>query len=305
MHLLWVRNAQSPVRQIDLTPGRLFVLGLLMVVALALLNVMAGWLLEAVGWEGSSSATTKMSESQYERKLIELESQIAELNGRLRGLDATRQQIIQDQPGVIPMGSGTVPQLQTMPLPISEPTNTAPPANGVVSNGGQGGPMMSTSTPLSAISSFTARIHQLERATLDIQSRSLEVGQRLQNMNEWKAAMPSGYPLPYAAEITSPPGFRVDPFTGQSSWHAGTDYAAYAGTPILATGDGYVIRAEWDNDFGNVVEISHPGVGMVTRYAHADQIYVRPGQRVSRGEAIASVGSSGRSTNPHLHYEVR
>lgn len=105
--------------------------------------------------------------------------------------------------------------------------------------------------------------------------------------------------------MTSAPGFRMDPLTGQNSWHAGTDYGAYPGTPILATGDGYVVRADWDDEFGNVVEISHPGVNMVTRYAHAQEIYVKMGQRVSKGEAIASVGSTGRSTGPHLHYEVR
>jgi len=83
------------------------------------------------------------------------------------------------------------------------------------------------------------------------------------------------------------------------------DYGAYAGTPILATGDGYVIRADWDDEFGNVVEIAHPGVNMVTRYAHAQELYVKSGQRVAKGDAIASVGSTGRSTGPHLHYEVR
>lgn len=285
MQILFVRNAQSPVRQIEITPRRVLMLLAILTGLLFVLNIVASWLIEALGLQSESVTARTVSESQYERKLIELESQISEMNARLKGLDATKQLIIQDQPGQPAVGRPVVP-----------PTT--------VNGGGQGGPMLIMQRPAADLS-FTARLHQLELAALDLKSQSLQVGQQLQVLQEFQAASPTGYPLPYTAQITSQTGFRMDPLTGQSSWHAGTDYAAYPGTPILATGDGYVIRAEFDSEFGNVVEISHPGVNVVTRYAHAEQIYVKPGQRIARGEAIASVGSTGRSTGPHLHYEIR
>lgn len=282
MHILFVRDAKSPVLQVEVTPGRIMKWLCLGLILLAALNMLAGSLLEALGLDQSAEKQA-MSEAQYERKLTELEAQIGELNARLKLLDATKQLMIQEQPVLAPAGvAPRLPQTQ----------------------GGQGGPMLHAQKPSSDLS-FMTRLHQLEMAALDLKSQSQQVGQQLQIFQEFQAASPTGYPLPYAAQITSQPGFRVDPFTGQSSWHAGTDYAAYPGTPILATGDGYVIRAEFDQEFGYLVEIMHPGVNAVTRYAHAELIYVNPGQRVARGEAIASVGSTGRSTGPHLHYEIR
>jgi murein DD-endopeptidase MepM/ murein hydrolase activator NlpD len=294
MHILLVRDAQSPVRQIEVTPRRVVMSLLVVTFLLMVLNLGASWLLQALGLQSESvTAAQTLSESMYERKLIELESQIGELNARLKGLDATRQQIIQGQP------QNNNPET---PLPLAAPPGSAPQNPGHA--GGQGGPML-RAPGFSSDLSYLTRLHQLESAALDLQAHSQQVGQQLVALQAYQAATPTGYPLPYQAQMTSAPGFRMDPFTGQSSWHAGTDYAAYPGTPILSTGDGYVIRAEWDSEFGNLVEISHPGVNMVTRYAHADQLYVKPGQRVLRGEVIASVGSTGRSTGPHLHYEIR
>ncbi len=103
--------------------------------------------------------------------------------------------------------------------------------------------------------------------------------------------------------ISSRFGRRMDPFTGRTSTHRGIDYSARLGTPIFATADGVVSFAGKLVDFGWTVEVSH-GYGFVTRYAHCSKLLVRDGQRVKRGEVIARVGSSGRATATHLHYEV-
>jgi murein DD-endopeptidase MepM/ murein hydrolase activator NlpD len=95
----------------------------------------------------------------------------------------------------------------------------------------------------------------------------------------------------------------MDPFTGRTSWHHGVDYSARLGTPIYATADGVVSFAGKFYEFGWTVEITH-GNGFVTRYAHCSKLLVRKGKRVKRGDVIARVGSSGRSTATHLHYEV-
>ncbi len=104
--------------------------------------------------------------------------------------------------------------------------------------------------------------------------------------------------------FTSPFGVRVDPFNHTASMHPGIDMAAPTGTPVYATADGVVGRAEWAGGYGNLVQLEH-GKGLETRYGHLSQILVHDGQHVRRGDLIALVGSTGRSTGSHLHYEVR
>lgn len=104
--------------------------------------------------------------------------------------------------------------------------------------------------------------------------------------------------------FTSAYGVRSDPFQGSAAMHAGIDLASPTGTPIYATADGVVDRAEWFGGYGNMVQIEH-GKGIATRYGHMSKIAAREGERVKRGDLIGYVGSTGRSTGSHLHYEVR
>lgn len=98
-------------------------------------------------------------------------------------------------------------------------------------------------------------------------------------------------------------GFRTDPFTGNPALHTGLDYPADVGTPVMAAAGGVVISADQHAAYGNTVEIDH-GRGLMTRYAHNSRILVKAGDLVKRGQAIAEVGNTGRSTGPHLHFEV-
>lgn len=99
-------------------------------------------------------------------------------------------------------------------------------------------------------------------------------------------------------------GVRRDPIYGSSKFHAGLDFAAKTGTPVFATADGVVTEAGRQSGYGNCIDISH-GYNYLTRYAHLSEVLVKPGQEVKRGEMIGKVGSTGKSTGPHLHYEVR
>ena len=105
---------------------------------------------------------------------------------------------------------------------------------------------------------------------------------------------------PAAGYVSSPYGLRF----GGTEFHQGIDIAADMGTPIVATADGIVTAAGWNGGYGNMVDVDHGG-GIVTRYGHASAVAVTPGQTVRRGQVIAYVGSTGYSTGPHLHYEVR
>jgi murein DD-endopeptidase MepM/ murein hydrolase activator NlpD len=117
------------------------------------------------------------------------------------------------------------------------------------------------------------------------------------------ASVPSQKPL-IVFHYTSPFGVRIDPFNHTASMHPGLDMAAPTGTPVYATADGTISRAERAGGYGNLVQIEH-GKSLETRYGHLSQILVHDGQHVHCGDLIALVGSTGRSTGSHLHYEVR
>lgn len=116
-------------------------------------------------------------------------------------------------------------------------------------------------------------------------------------------AIPSGKPVG-DFKFTSGYGVRSDPFRSGAAMHAGIDLAGPIGTPIYATADGVVSFAGWWYGYGNLIEVAH-GKAIETRYGHLSKIFVKPNTRVKRGELIGLMGSTGRSTGSHLHYEVR
>uniref|UniRef100_UPI0035CAACAC M23 family metallopeptidase n=1 Tax=uncultured Sphingomonas sp. TaxID=158754 RepID=UPI0035CAACAC len=138
----------------------------------------------------------------------------------------------------------------------------------------------------------------------DTQFRSLFMTwKKLDTLQQGVIAIPSAQPVAHLA-YTSNYGIRTDPFRGTAAMHAGVDIPGPVGTPVYATADGFVDRAEKAGGYGNMVELDH-GKGIQTRYGHLSKILVEAGTRVHRGQLIALMGSTGRSTGPHLHYEVR
>ncbi|MBQ9659686.1 MAG: M23 family metallopeptidase [Bacteroidales bacterium] len=141
-----------------------------------------------------------------------------------------------------------------------------------------------------------------------IQDKALdEVGMLAQEAGDMLTSVPNVPPLvpdPKKVHLSSGFGYRTDPVYGGVENHGGQDLAAPLGTPVYATGDGTVIQAEFKpNGYGNQIVIDH-GFGYKTRYAHLSVIKVVTGMRIKRGEQIGNVGSTGKSTGPHLHYEV-
>ena len=114
----------------------------------------------------------------------------------------------------------------------------------------------------------------------------------------------SGFQWPVNGPITSGYGYRTHPVLGYRRLHSGTDFGAASGTPIVAASGGVVVTAGWLGGYGNVVVISHGG-GLATLYGHQSRLAVGPGARVRRGQVVGYVGSTGISTGPHLHFEVR
>ena len=128
---------------------------------------------------------------------------------------------------------------------------------------------------------------------------------KLDQLQDGVIAVPSDKPIPSGVEFTSGYGVRSDPFGRGRAMHAGIDLSGPQGTPIYATADGMVTDAGWNSGgYGNLVKIDH-GRGIETRYGHLSKMTVRAGERVTRGQLIGRMGSTGRSTGSHLHYEVR
>ena len=115
--------------------------------------------------------------------------------------------------------------------------------------------------------------------------------------------MPTGFPIENKAGLSSNYGSRIDPFTHLLSYHSGVDFSAPAGTTIYASGDGKIIQTDFDRGNGQFIVIEH-AQGFTSKYAHISRFLIRQGEQVKRGQPIAQVGSTGRSTSSHLHYEI-
>lgn len=145
-------------------------------------------------------------------------------------------------------------------------------------------------------------MEQVEQATTVQENSFSTLLKSLESKRNLLAATPSLRPV--TGWISSNFGYRVSPFTGRREFHKGLDIATRHGTPIIAPADGVVTVAGKKWLIGNMVSLDH-GYGMLTRYGHLSKILKKKGDRVKRGEVIALVGNTGRSTGPHLHYEVR
>ena len=150
---------------------------------------------------------------------------------------------------------------------------------------------------------FGQRLDGLVRE-LDARSERLDgLEAILLQQNLKKNTIPSERPVQTGYK-SSGFGWRTDPMTGKMALHEGLDFAAEVGSPIYAAADGVVAQAGKTPDYGNIVKIDH-GSGLETRYAHASRLLVKAGERVVKGQLIAEVGNTGRSTGAHLHFEVR
>ena len=145
-------------------------------------------------------------------------------------------------------------------------------------------------------------IERLELEATSQEESLSELEKLLQSKKDMLIHTPSIWPV--QGWVTSGFGFRTNPFTGLTQMHEGLDIANRIGTPVIAPADGIVSDTGKDSAYGNFIVISH-GFGINGRFLHLNKILVRPGQRVKRGDKIAEVGTTGKSTGPHLHYEVR
>lgn len=167
----------------------------------------------------------------------------------------------------------------------------------------QGGPLVTLAAQEMSVNSLEQQLNRLTHAVNDRSDKLLALETMLLQNQLSRKLLPSIPPITegfYSSNF----GWRLDPFTGTNAMHEGVDYMVQAGTAIRASAGGVVAYSDQHPQYGNMVEIDH-GNDVVTRYAHASRLLVKIGQVVRRGEKIAEVGSTGRSTGNHLHFEVR
>lgn len=241
-----------------------------------------------------------MSRRSYEiEELGRLHAALIELAPRVEGLSAKVSELREfDTHLKAAQGSGSASGVHDVPpLPDSEEPATSldgaggpelPPRLCDIESAGNGTPRQRLKGTQNIIECLNDVVSQLQTQTLAHYAAYM--------------AFPGRNPAP-GARSGSPYGNRLDPFTGHLSFHPGLDLVAPTGTPILASAGGRVVQAGERNGYGSAVDIRHSN-GMVTRYGHASRIFVHTGDYVMPGQEIAEIGSTGRSTGPHLHFEV-
>lgn len=292
MQLIWVSGPTDRVLTVSITRRTVLTAMGLMAVALLLLGGMfqivglrvavehAPGLAHRLGGVASIESHQRM-EARYRQHLDELQAQLAHTLDRLHQLESSRQAFF-SRIGLASLG--------------------APGKASSGSGGGRGGPFKAPPRPTESV----ALPERLSEASVQLDGLRHSVEQTLQDwqgQQELLQTLPLSWPLQSEFLISSHFGLRADPLTHLPGMHEGLDFVAPAGTPVQVTAPGLVLQAAFNGAYGNMVEVAH-AQGLVTRYAHLQAMTVKPGQRLRAGDRVGLLGSTGRSTGPHLHYEV-
>ncbi len=287
MHLIITDAWMAKSRPMHLTGTKLLLAGL--AASLLLMATAAGlyhWVFmkgAREGWPIISSVVKLVARDEFEQRdkfmrenLDVMAQKVGELQAKLLQMEALTERV-----------SGLAG------IPASE-------VKSKMGAGGAGGPLVAgRSLSLSEVQDAVDKL----QAVSDQQSDLLTVAESRLFEQKLKAmAIPTQNPVPGGVN-GSAYGWRIDPFTGKSALHTGIDFQAETGTPILAAAGGLVVTQEFHPAYGNMIEIEH-GDGLISRYAHSSKVFVKKGDLIKRGQKIALVGSTGRATGPHLHYEV-
>ena len=308
--LIWVRDVRSRPIQFSIPKLRVKQAGIAAIVAslIGLVLVWDYWRLRA---DNVELEDLRVEAFEQREQIALFRSRLEQVDSRLaRVADLERKvRIIANLPGAAGVGGEDLVEIvpggeAVVTLPIGVPVDRVPPASSTHEGQGGGSPMPAQGGESSAVTFFESlddkAIVLAEGAAVRAESLEILLGQ-LDDKRQRLASMPSIWPS--KGWLTSRFGPRVSPFTGRRQKHNGIDIAAANGTPIYAPARGRVIFAGRKGPLGNTLVLDH-GFGVKTVYGHTKKILVATGDTVERGDEIASIGSSGRSTGPHLHYVV-
>ncbi|MES2943477.1 MAG: M23 family metallopeptidase [Pseudomonadota bacterium] len=284
MHLIITDAWLAKSRAIYLSGTRLVVVGA--VAALALMLVAAGlyhWVFlkgAREGWPVIGSLVKLVVKDEFEQRDRFMRENLEVMAKRLGEMQAKMM------------------QLEALGERVSGLAGVSPPE--IKSTMGSGGVLVAgRSLSMEELQSILAELDKLTDQKVDLMT---VVESRLFDQKIKKMMVPTQQPVA-GGILGSSFGWRLDPLNGRTALHTGLDFPSDPGTPILAAAGGVVLVQEYHAAYGNMLEVDH-GNDLVTRYAHASKVFVKKGDLVKRGQKIAEVGNTGRSTGPHLHFEV-
>ena len=293
MQLIWVSGPAAQVVTVSITTrtvlaavaavsGFLVLLGFVFnVIGLRVAVEYVPELAHRMGGVTSYSEQQKV-EADYRGKLDELNQQLARVTDRMTQLEQIKNKAL-----------GRLGLEKLLSFSSSVPTDAG---------FGRGGPMNLLPLWRSSDGALTSQIDQFLQKAQRFDQAMQEMQNRWQKDLGRIDLLPTLLPIAGDFAVTSGFGFRVDPLTRLPSMHEGIDLVAPVGTPVLSTAPGVVRVAEYSGAYGNVVDIQH-AEGFVTRYAHLQAIHVQVGQTIAPHQTVGTLGNTGRSSGPHLHYE--
>lgn len=286
MNIILISNSMAKAKSLSAFQTGMLVFGLILLpVILTLLFITPPSNIKERGMKALLPPQIKSSIISSQVHLDAYARELGDLQGRMMRLDAQSQRLAklagENEKKVI-----SNPKLKPL---------------GGLQQAGRGGPLVHSHTMTE--SELKAAILELTQAVDARDEYMSSIEAKILQKSVLKDMLPNSSPVD-AAYNSSSYGWRIDPFNGSKAFHEGLDFTANSGTAIRAAADGIVSTAERTPDYGNIVKIDH-GSGLETRYAHASKLLVKPGERVIKGQTVAQVGSTGRSTGPHLHYEIR
>ncbi|MEJ2760269.1 MAG: M23 family metallopeptidase [Gammaproteobacteria bacterium] len=294
MQIILIRNARKGSSQLALRPGGLCLLLVLLVVA-------SGGLFYS-GYHFATQRTAQILYSIRNQTTSTWEDELSDQQATLNRIQARTEQSLEALAGRLSMLQGHVMRLDALGSRLASMANLNDIQFGVDNPPGMGGPVPASEEEPPDISDLMKSLDQLQ-AKLNDRSEKLSVMETmLINRTLQEQTLPGGRPIK-GGWVSSLFGYRTDPITGKREFHEGMDFAGKMGTPVMAVAAGIITWAGPRYGYGNLVEISH-GKGYVTHYAHNSKILVKVGEKVEKGEVIALMGSTGRSTGPHVHFEV-
>ena len=291
MQLMWLSGPTGNVKTISITTRTV----LTAAVAVGMFLVTAGFLLHFIGFKiaveynpdlarsiggVTTEAEQRRMESVYRDHLSQLRESMQTTVNEIRQLETMKNRFME----------------MATPSVVRDKINRK--------DDNKGGPLVAP-RPFSTLfrQPLGVEFDQTLQEFVQTQTAVSELHGRWEKQLDWLQTLPTGVPIQGDYRVSSGFGIRNDPFTGGLAMHEGLDFTAMSGTTVVATAKGTVTRSGWDFGYGNVVEVQH-AEGFATRYAHLSKRLVQVGDTVERGGVLGEVGSTGRSTGPHLHYEV-
>jgi murein DD-endopeptidase MepM/ murein hydrolase activator NlpD len=291
MNIIFISNNMAKAKTLSVLQVSMIALALVLLpVLLTLLLIVPQETATQQGLKSLIPSQLRFSFTNPQKHLDAYAIQLGELQARIMRLDSQSERLAK-------LAGEKKEVLQNLPSTkqgVNPTTNKLPQAN-------RGGPLV-LNAPFSEfdlqknIAELTAQVEFDTEYLSNLEAKLLR-------QSVLKDTLPNSSPV-NAVFNSSSYGWRIDPFNGNKAFHEGLDFSADTGTSIFAAAGGIVTSAEQTPDYGKIVKIEH-GSGLETRYAHASKLLVKVGDRVEKGQIVAEVGSTGRSTGPHLHYEIR